>query len=94
MNIELIDRPDLVRLAGMHRSYFVTGLLSERLAQVGLYEVVLYAYGIHAGSDDEAEEFKHGREARRHEGHLDCARRARTSGAESARRGGSRSGCR
>lgn len=71
MNLEGIDREILEDLAGQHRSYFVSGLHSERLAQAGLNEVVLYAFGTHAGSD-EAEKWRETREVKRHEGRADC----------------------
>ncbi len=71
MDIEQVNDNILEDLAGQHRSYFVTPTLSERLGQACLTEVVLYAYGVHAGSD-EAEESREGREIKPHEGRWDC----------------------
>lgn len=71
MDIEEVNDKILEDLADEHRTYFMTGMLSERLGQANLTEVVLYAYGVHAGSD-EAEEWRKEREVKPHEGHWDC----------------------
>ncbi len=71
MNLEGIDREALEDLAAQHQTFFMTGGLSERLGQGHLTEVVLFAYGVNAGSD-EAERLRADRELRPHEGHLDC----------------------
>jgi hypothetical protein len=71
MNVEEVNRSILEYLATQHQTYFVTGMFSERLDRANLAEVVLYAYGTFAGSD-EAEEYREDREVREHEGFDDC----------------------
>jgi hypothetical protein len=71
VNLEGIDPDVLEDLTAQHQTYFMTGRLSERLGQAHLTEVVLYAYGVNAGSD-EAERARASRGLRLHEGHLDC----------------------
>ncbi|MGA2115989.1 MAG: hypothetical protein ABSH56_14705 [Bryobacteraceae bacterium] len=71
MNIDEVNENILEDLASQHRSYFVTGMHSEILDQADLAEVVLYAYGAHAGGED-AEEFRSELAVREHEGNADC----------------------
>jgi hypothetical protein len=71
MNLEEVNDSILADLAGQHRSYFVTSLLSERLDRADLAEVLLYAYGTLAGQG-EMEEFRADRLVRDHEGFCDC----------------------
>ncbi|MBZ5726367.1 MAG: hypothetical protein LAP87_15375 [Acidobacteriia bacterium] len=71
MNLEEVNDSILADLAGQHRTYFVTSLLSERLDRADLAEVVLYAYGTLAGQD-EMEDFREPRPVREHEGFADC----------------------
>ncbi len=71
MNIDEVNDSILADLASQHRTYFMTGLLSERIEQASLEELVLYAYGTLAASD-ESEEFRRDRAVRDHEGNWDC----------------------
>jgi hypothetical protein len=71
MDIEEVNDSVLQDLASLHRSYFVTGLLTERIAQTPLSEIVLYAYGVIAGGP-EVEELRADRDVREHEGCDDC----------------------
>lgn len=71
MDVEQVNDRILEDLAGQHRSHFMTPMLSERLGQAPLAEVVLYAYGVHAGSD-EAEASRANRAIKPHEGRWDC----------------------
>lgn len=71
MNIEELNDKILEDLAGQHRTYFVTGLVSEQIGRASLEEVVLYAYGVIAAGD-EAECVRENRAVRDHEGHWDC----------------------
>ncbi|MEI9974611.1 MAG: hypothetical protein WDO73_22730 [Ignavibacteriota bacterium] len=71
MNLEEVNDSILADLAGQHRTYFVTSLLSERLDRADLAEVLLYAYGTLAGQG-EMEEFRADRPVRDHEGFCDC----------------------
>jgi hypothetical protein len=71
MNLEEVNDSILADLAGQHRTYFVTSLLSERLDRADLAEILLYAYGTLAGHG-EMEEFRADRPVRDHEGFCDC----------------------
>lgn len=71
MNVDEVNDSILADLAAQHRTYFVTGMFSERLDRADLAEVVLYAYGAFAGSD-EAESYRKHRAVREHEGTWDC----------------------
>jgi hypothetical protein len=71
MDLDEINHSILEDLTSQHRTYFVTSLLSERLDNASLNEVVLYAYGVLAGQD-EIEEFREPRPVLEHEGFADC----------------------
>ncbi len=71
MNTQELNDQVLEDLAGMHRTRFVGSSLSRRLADVPLEELILYGYGVVAGSE-EAEKQRQSWEVRTHEGHLDC----------------------
>lgn len=71
MDVEQFNDHRVEHLARQHRTSFVTAPLSCRIDQAELDEVVMYAYGI-AASSDEAEEGRSYREVTRHEGHDDC----------------------
>ncbi len=71
MNLEEVNERILEDLATQHRTYFVTSLLSGRLDEASVAEILLYAFGALAGQD-EMEEFREDREVREHEGHADC----------------------
>ena len=71
MNTDEINDQVLEHLADMHRTRFFTLALSYRIGDASLDELILYGYGVIAGSD-EAEERREGGEVRPREGYLDC----------------------